>query len=92
MKPIFTFGHGSVGQVGIQTRISNTGGVCVTIVPLWPPGTVERKKLLIIDDFNFHMEYIDSSSVKNMTGLLLEFGVRKYVTGATSKDANQVLI
>ena len=42
-------------------------------------------------DFNFHMENIDSYSVKNMIDLLDEFGLKQHVTDTTSKHANQVL-
>ena len=52
---------------------------------------LQKEKLLIMGDFNFHMENIDSYSVKNMIDLLDEFGLKQHVTDATSKHANHVL-
>ena len=52
---------------------------------------LQKEKLLIMGDFNFHMENIDSYSVKNMIDLLDEFGLKQHVSDATSKHANHVL-
>ena len=52
---------------------------------------LQKEKLLIMGDFNFHMENIDSYSVKNMIDLLDEFGLKQHVTDATSKHANHML-
>ena len=52
---------------------------------------LQKEKLLIMGDFNFHIENIDSYSVKNMIDLLDEFGLKQHVSDATSKHANHVL-
>ena len=48
---------------------------------------LQKEKLLIMGDFNFHMENLDGYSVKNMIDLLDEFGLNQHVTDATSKHA-----
>ena len=40
-------------------------------------------------DFNFHMENIDSYSVKNMIDLLDEFGLKQHVT---DRDPNMQIM
>ena len=74
-----------------NTENMTTGQFVQEFSELLSKMVLQKEKLLIKGDFNFHIENIDSYSVKNMTDLLDEFGLKQHVTDATSKHANHVL-
>ena len=51
---------------------------------------LQKEKLLIMSDFNFLMQNIDSYSVKNMIDLLDEFGLKQHVAKSLIYDPPKI--
>lgn len=46
----------------------------------------EKHKLLILDDFNFHMDICNDDNAEKMNSILSDFGLQQHVTSPTSKS------